>query len=376
MSTRVSYDVVPCAQINRLKHNEYENPDYQEPNKPLEEPIYSEVPEPLYSEVPEPVYSEVPEPLYPEIDELLYSYIPPIVQEAPIYDNEISANFPVAEYSLASELPTKVAKKTRRTSLQVKRDKEENERNKKEVEERKKRVREQIAEAKSVAKLVAKAVAAEEREKKNILKTEKKKMEAALKKCLTQAIKGKEEIKRKKKEVREKKKADLVAKKAAESYEVSTESISRMILTAKTFDGKGFRAKEFTEKYIDTYGNTNPYTGLLVDENYDISAAIRGCMYECSPSSNQSWFRHGVSKKSEQVAPWIFYNKTLAEFNDANDWKQWTEVKLKGRDKGKWYLLTEGSNARYDWQIEKYGPKPSVEQIAAATIGRTVGWRK
>jgi hypothetical protein len=76
------------------------------------------------------------------------------------------------------------------------------------------------------------------------------------------------------------------------------------------------------------------------------------------------------------VAPWLFYNKALAEFNDANNWKQWTETTSKGRERGTWFVLTEGSNARYDWQNEKYGPKPSAEQLAAAAIGRTLGWRK
>ena len=300
-----------------------------------------------------------------------------IYEEIPCLNDHIyeEIGYPVAEYSLASAVQPKVAKKPRRTSKQVKLDEEEKLRNKKLAaemkfwnDELKKSEREEIARAK--------AVADEEREKKRELEAEKKKIAMEMKKTLTQEIKNKEEKLRKNKELREKKKADLAAKKATELYEVSEDARKRVFLTGKSFDGKGFRAKEFTTKYIQLYGNTNPFTGEQAEATYDVSAAIRSLMYECSPSSNQSWFRHGVGKKAEQVAPWLFYNKALAEFNDANNWKQWTETTSKGRERGTWFVLTEGSNARYDWHNEKYGPKPSAEQLAAAAIGRTLGWRK
>jgi hypothetical protein len=318
------------------------------------------------------VPSKPVEHIYEEIadDEHLYADIPSLNEH--IYEE---IGYPVAEYSLASAVQEKVAKKPRRTSQQVKLDEEEKQKNKKHAaeikfwkDELKKREREEIAKAKVVAD--------EEREKKHELEAEKKKIAIELKKSLTQEIKNKEEILRKKKELREKKKADVAAKKATQLYEVSEDARKRMFLTGKSFDGKGFRAKEFTAKYIELYGNTNPFTGEPVEATYDVSAAIRSLMYECSPSSNQSWFRHGVGKKAEQVAPWLFYNKALAEFNNANEWKQWTETTSKGRERGTWFVLTEGSNARYDWQNEKYGPKPSGEQLAAAAIGRTLGWRK
>jgi hypothetical protein len=334
---------------NRPVKHVYEELDYQVPVKHVyEEPDY---------QVPVKHVYEEPDYQVPHMQAHIYAEV----------------GFPVAEYSVVE--PTKVAKKTRRTSQQKKIDDEEKQNKKKQAEEikywndkRKKSEKEEIARAKRVAD--------EEREKKRELEAEQKKMAEALKKSLTQQIKSKEETQRKRKEAREQKKAELAAKKATELYEVSEEARKRMFLTGKTFGGKGFRAKEFTAKYTELYGKTNPYTGEPAEASYDLTAAIRGLMYECSPSSNQSWFRHGVGKKAEQVAPWLFYNKALAEFNDANGWKQWTETTSKGRERGTWFVLTEGSNARYDWQNEKYGPKPSGKQLAAAAIGRTLGWRK
>jgi len=114
-----------------------------------------------------------------------------------------------------------------------------------------------------------------------------------------------------------------------------------------------------------------------VDEKYDIAAGIRGIMYETSPSSEQHWFRYGMQKVREQVAPWVFVNKQLAVVNDAFKWKVTTTdmAKARRRSKGLWSYMSSGSHAFYDWSLEEYGPLPTEEILKEAALGRKVGAR-
>jgi hypothetical protein len=136
-------------------------------------------------------------------------------------------------------------------------------------------------------------------------------------------------------------------RKKKERYEVSKMSISRMIATALSLslDIQGFTASQFTNKYIEMYGLINPYTGEEMPASYDLHAAIRGLMYETSPSSSQHWFRYGMKKGTEQVAPWIFVNKELAEVNNRFDWMVSSPAlkKAQRQDKGLWQFLPHGS---------------------------------
>jgi hypothetical protein len=163
--------------------------------------------------------------------------------------------------------------------------------------------------------------------------------------------------------------------------EITKISTACMILTAEEMSQThpdGFTASELTNKYIAMHGNINPYTGESVDDNYDIHAAIRGFMYETSPSSTQHWFRYGIKKVKEQVAPWVFVNKELAIVNNSFDWKVSTNEmkKMQRQEKGKWKLLPRGSLAFYFWSDEMYGPMPTEQQLEAAKQGRKIGMRK
>ena len=107
-------------------------------------------------------------------------------------------------------------------------------------------------------------------------------------------------------------------------YEVKRQSICNMIRVARSLDNQypdGFTASQCVSKYIEMYGYINPYTLEKVSATYDIAAAIRGLMYETSPSSEQHWFRYGIRKTREQVAPWIFVNKELA-INNTECWNR------------------------------------------------------
>lgn len=163
-------------------------------------------------------------------------------------------------------------------------------------------------------------------------------------------------------------------------YEIQTKTLTNLIPAARDASTKypnGFTAKQFTNLYIQRYGNINPYTLEPVDNKYDIYAAIRGIMYETSPSSEQHWFRYGIQKVREQVAPWVFVNKELAIINDAFEWKVTTKdmVKARRQNKGLWNYMTTGSHAFYDWSTEKYGPLPTEEILKAAAVNRKVGVR-
>lgn len=163
-------------------------------------------------------------------------------------------------------------------------------------------------------------------------------------------------------------------------YEIKDKSIAKMVQTAKALQREypgGFTAKQLVKKYIELNGKINPYTLEVVDDKYDISAAIRGFMYETSPSSEQHWFRYGMQKVRDQVAPWLFYNKSLALVNNCFDWKVSTPEMsyYRRRNKGKWFIIDEGSNAYYSWDARKYGPLPSDEQLKNAS-NRKIGVRR
>ena len=210
------------------------------------------------------------------------------------------------------------------------------------------------------------------REKENELKKEAK---AALREKDKQR---REAIKRA--QIKTKAELKTIAKNARKKEEVNCRSLSMIIKTAKMtaeFFGNKFSCTNFCEVYISKNGYMNPYTLEEVDENYDLEAAIRGIMYETSPSSAQHWFRYGLSKKREQIAPWLFYNKSLAIVNNAHGWKvSDSELKKAQRNNlGSWSYMEEGSQAFYDWDEDKYGPLPTKDVLKAATVGRKVGTR-
>jgi hypothetical protein len=210
---------------------------------------------------------------------------------------------------------------------------------------------------------------------------EAKKLEKAELKAREQELKKREKLAAK--EAIQKERARIQRKQAKKDmkYEIKDKSISYMYRTAKeihaTYSTGGATIQQICETYIKMHGRINPYTLEEADEKYDINAAIRGFVYETSPSSEQSWFRYGMKKVREQVAPWIFANMELATVNDDFGWKVSTPELAAARRqfKGKWILIVEGSNAYYDWNEERYGPLPTEETIEEAAQDRKVGVR-
>lgn len=172
-------------------------------------------------------------------------------------------------------------------------------------------------------------------------------------------------------------------KKQKEKYEIKDRSLSVMIRTAKRAEleyPNGFTTKQFCDLFKHINGSINPYTLQNVESDYDLNAAIRGFMYETSPSSEQHWFRYGIKKVREQVAPWIFANKNLAIVNDKFGWKDVKSnpevLSERRKQKGLWVRIVEGSNAYYDWDNVKYGPLPQEEILEIASRNRKIGKRK
>jgi hypothetical protein len=231
------------------------------------------------------------------------------------------------------------------------------------------------------------ALKEKERAMKKQAKAALKEKELVMKKQAKAALKEKDKQRRQAIKQAEKKTKDEVKirtekarKKEQVKFEVNNKSISIMIKTAKRtaeFFGNKFKCINLCEVYIHMNGLMNPYTLEEVDDKYDLEAAIRGLMYESSPSSAQHWFRYGAPKEREQIAPCIFYNKSLATVNNEHGWKvSDSELKQKQREKeGYWSYMEEGSNAFYDWDEEKYGPLPTNDVLNAATVGRKVGTR-
>ena len=162
--------------------------------------------------------------------------------------------------------------------------------------------------------------------------------------------------------------------KKTKEFEVRTGSIRNMLTISKKMQRRhpdGFTTKKFTQKYIKHFPNINPYTLKEVDDSYDIHAAIRGLMYETSPSSTQHWFRFGTLKHRKQVAPWIFANKNLAEVNNEFQWKSTTPEHASARRqrKGLWKVIDD------NWNEAEYGPLPSNKILKEAEKDRKKGNR-
>jgi hypothetical protein len=176
--------------------------------------------------------------------------------------------------------------------------------------------------------------------------------------------------------------AEKKAIKKSEKYEIQTKAIGKMVQVAKQMAAAnpgGFTIAQITQKYVSMFPNTNPYTLEPIDDpEYDISAAIRGFVYETSPSSEQHWFRYGYKKIREQVAPWIFVNKELAIVNHSFQWKKTTSeiATARRQNKGLWKLIPDGSLAFYDWNEEAYGPLPNEEMLIEAAENRKKGVRR
>ena len=97
----------------------------------------------------------------------------------------------------------------------------------------------------------------------------------------------------------------------------------------------GFSASILTKKFIEIYGNINVWTGELNDADYNTEAGIRSLLYEMSPSSSQHWFKYGIGRNSNEIAPWTFINKSLAELNNKYEWKATTADTGRGNRKEK-----------------------------------------
>jgi hypothetical protein len=135
-----------------------------------------------------------------------------------------------------------------------------------------------------------------------------------------------------------------------------------------------FTTGDVEEEYKRLYPNINPYTLKQYCGCYDIGAAIRGLMYESSPSSQQHWFQYGYQKNREQVAPWLFENKNLASVNNDFNCKQTTSVIATARrqQKGFWQLIQDPSLRDLP---EEYGKIPSAEILYEASQNRKKGAR-
>jgi len=218
-----------------------------------------------------------------------------------------------------------------------------------------------------------------ENQEKKELKSQEKKEKKEKKELKSQE---KKELKsQEKKELKSQEKKEKKELKNRERHEIRTSSIRNIIQVAKDAAAKyadGFTAKQLTDLYISTRGRLNPYTMKIEDESYDITAAIRGIMEESSPSSVQHWFKYGVRKSAQQVAPWVFANKKLAIVNNIYGWKITTKefASARRQSKGKWMYIENGYLAQYDWCDDKYGPFPTENILREAAIGRKIGVRK
>jgi hypothetical protein len=137
----------------------------------------------------------------------------------------------------------------------------------------------------------------------------------------------------------------------------------------------GFSASILTKKFIEIYGNINVWTGELNDADYNTEAGIRSLLYEMSPSSSQHWFKYGIGRNSNEIAPWTFINKSLAELNNKYEWKATTADTGRGnrKEKGEWIYVP--LIIRELWSVENYGPFPTEEMLVNAKLGRKIGVR-
>jgi hypothetical protein len=256
----------------------------------------------------------------------------------------------------------------------------------------KKKAKESEKEKRNIIRIAAKVLKEAAREHKRALEKQakseekaKKKTEKETKRLLEKAALVAEKIQRKAEiekqkiiEKSEKEKKRLIEKQS--KHEISPQALSNLIRTAKRVAAKrpnGFSVRRFVKTYIKRNGRINPYTLEEVEPEYDLAAAIRGIMYETSPSSQQHWFRYGMKKAREQIAPWVFANKELATTNHQYEWKVATKemTAARRRNKGLWMFMPDGAHALYDWNEEVYGPLPTEELLQAAAVNRKQGAR-
>jgi hypothetical protein len=218
------------------------------------------------------------------------------------------------------------------------------------------------------------ALKAAEKSKKLALKAAKKeaeKTEKGKKKALKAAEKAAE--KAKKLENRLINKGKKLAREEGHKYEIREESITNLIVLGRQLDGENPTNQNYSidvicEKYIELFGRINPYNlKPPANDEYDLKGAIRGIIYESSPSSMQHWFRYGKKKLARQVSPWIFANKNLAISNNKFNWRK-TDKEMatdKKKNIGVWFLIKD-ANLEFCWDEDKYGPKPTQEQLDEA----------
>ena len=228
----------------------------------------------------------------------------------------------------------------------------------------------------SKERIQAEKLASKERDKANKehKRAENRKMNLIKKQAYLNGIK---EGKKQSKINQEKKKQKQNAK-----FEIKKESITKLVQVSRAlsteYPNQGFRISQITEKYIEMHGKINPYSTEEAEAGYDVHAAIRGIVYESSPSSAQHWFRFGQKKDSTQICPWIFANKELALVNNEYEWRKTTDEMVSARrnSEGLWFGIVE-SNAQYCWNEDKYGPLPTKAQLdTAEELGeRAIGIR-
>jgi len=211
--------------------------------------------------------------------------------------------------------------------------------------------------AEKVEKLALKAV---EKVRKNAEKAEKIEKEKLRKNGIKEGKELQKRIYKKKMEKEEGK------------FEIKRDAFMKIFKVAEQLDienpDQGYTINNIVEKYIELHGHITPYKMMrLLEDNYDINAAIRAIVYESSPSSMQHWFRYGKRKSARKVCPWIFANKNLAIINNKYNWRKTTNEMTtdKKNDTGLWYYIKE-RDIEFSWKEDKYGPLPSREQLIAA----------
>ena len=159
----------------------------------------------------------------------------------------------------------------------------------------------------------------------------------------------------------------------SEKFDIKKESISKLVQVANYLllespnYPHGFRIQDIEDVYIQMHGKINPYTTEPADLGYDVRAAIRGIVYESSPSSLQHWFRFGQRKGTQQICPWIFANKNIAIINNNYGWGKTNEDMIyeKKNRIGLWKVIKE-NNPQFDWNNDIYGPLPTESQLEHA----------
>ena len=159
----------------------------------------------------------------------------------------------------------------------------------------------------------------------------------------------------------------------SEKFDITKKAISNLVQVAKLLSSEslnnphGYHMRDIVEAYIRRFGLINPYTTEPADLGYDVSAAIRGIVYESSPSSLQHWFRFGQRKGTQQICPWIFANKKIAIINNNYGWGKTNENMIyeKKNRIGLWKVIKE-NNPQFDWNNDIYGPLPTESQLEHA----------